>query len=191
MRVHWLTAAGFLQHPCWPPCCAPAGPGFCAGPKRADRRLPPPGVQPSVPDLAAQVAFQRAFEAVVWAMPASAIYRLRVGLTEVPGMADNVILAYSVPLRPKDEAITPNRALIPSPSGRGGLSSFEKDRMKVNADGSVDLYFGPNAPDGDEANWIPTEGKTPYVWFRLYGPDEAFWNRSFKMPDPELVDQNR
>jgi hypothetical protein len=68
----------------------------------------PPGTRPSVPDLEAQVAYQRAFEAVVWAMPASAIYRLRVGLTEVPGMADNVILAYSVPLKPKDEAITPN-----------------------------------------------------------------------------------
>ncbi len=69
---------------------------------------PPPGTTASVPDLALQVAYQRAFEAVVWAMPASAIYRLRVGMTQVPGMADNVILAYSVPLRPKDEAITPN-----------------------------------------------------------------------------------
>ena len=69
---------------------------------------PPPGTTASVPDLALQVAYQRAFEAVVWAMPASAIYRLRVGMTQVPGMADNVILAYSVPLKPKDEAITPN-----------------------------------------------------------------------------------
>jgi len=78
-------------------------------------------------------------------------------------------------------------ALIPSPSERGGLSSFEKDRMKLNADGSVDLYFGPKAPKGQEANWIPTMGKKPYVWFRLYGPDEAFWNKSFKMPDPIRV----
>jgi hypothetical protein len=69
---------------------------------------PPPGTTVSVPDLALQVAYQRAFEAVVWAMRASAIYRLRVGMTQVPGMADNVILAYSVPLKPKDEAITPN-----------------------------------------------------------------------------------
>ena len=69
---------------------------------------PPQGIMPSVPDLALQVTYQRAFEAVVWVMPASAIYRLRVGMTEVPGMGDNVILAYSVPLTPKDEAITPN-----------------------------------------------------------------------------------
>jgi hypothetical protein len=25
------------------------------------------------------------------------------------------------------------------------------------------------------------------VWLRLYGPEEAFWNKSFKMPDVELV----
>ena len=59
---------------------------------------PSPGSKRSVPDLDAQVAYQRAFEAVVWAMPASAIYRFRVGVLEVPGMADNVVLAYSAPL---------------------------------------------------------------------------------------------
>jgi hypothetical protein len=36
-------------------------------------------------------------------------------------------------------------------------------------------------------NWIPTEGREPYVWLRLYGPEEAFWNKSFKMPDVELM----
>ncbi len=29
-------------------------------------------------------------------------------------------------------------------------------------------------------------GKEPYLWFRLYAPEEAFWNKSFKMPDMEL-----
>jgi hypothetical protein len=33
----------------------------------------------------------------------------------------------------------------------------------------------------------PTEGKEPYLWLRLYGPDEAFWNKSFEMPDVELM----
>jgi hypothetical protein len=51
----------------------------------------------------------------------------------------------------------------------------------------VDLYFGPKAPDGLESNWIPTENKEPYVWLRLYGPEEAFWNKSFTMPDVELI----
>jgi len=30
-------------------------------------------------------------------------------------------------------------------------------------------------------------GKEPYVWLRLYGLEEAFWNKPFKMPDVELV----
>jgi len=61
------------------------------------------------------------------------------------------------------------------------------DKMKANDDGSVHLYVGPKAPAGLESNWIPTRGKTPYLWLRLYGPDEAFWSKSFKMPDVELV----
>src|SRR5262245_16397280 len=70
---------------------------------------PPSGIKQSVSDLDMQVAYHRAFEAVLWAMPASAIYRLRVGLLETPGMADNVILANSGPLRTKAEVITGNQ----------------------------------------------------------------------------------
>ena len=70
---------------------------------------PPPGAKQSVADLEAQVAYQRAFEAILWAMPASAVYRLRVGLLELPGMADNVITAYSGPLRTNAELITANQ----------------------------------------------------------------------------------
>jgi hypothetical protein len=66
------------------------------------------GSMPSVSDLDEQVAYHRAFEAVVWAMPASAIYRLRVGLSELPGGGDNVVVAYSAPLTQLAEAITGN-----------------------------------------------------------------------------------
>ena len=30
------------------------------------------------------------------------------------------------------------------------------DDLVINSDGSVDLYFGPTAPDGDKVNWIAT-----------------------------------
>jgi hypothetical protein len=30
-------------------------------------------------------------------------------------------------------------------------------------------------------------GKEPYPWLRLYGSEEAFWNKTFEMPDVELV----
>ena len=79
-------------------------------------------------------------------------------------------------------------AFINNPLDRAELDSFKRDTMKVNADGGVDLYFGPSAPAGLESNWIPTMGKEPYLWLRLYGPEEAFWNKTFKLPDVELVD---
>jgi hypothetical protein len=70
---------------------------------------------------------------------------------------------------------------------RTTLSSFDLPNLKVNPDGSVTLYVGPAAPEGLEANWIPTAGKRPLPAMRLYGPTEAFNSRSFTLPDFELV----
>lgn len=54
--------------------------------------------------------------------------------------------------------------------------------MVKNADGSVDLYFGPQAPAGKEANWVKTvPGKGWFGIFRLYGPGEEWFNRSWKL----------
>ncbi len=78
-------------------------------------------------------------------------------------------------------------AFIVNPLDRSGLGMFDKDKMKVNDDGSVDIYVGPKAPDGLEGNWIPTADKKPVIWLRLYGPDEPFWKKTFKMPDIERV----
>jgi hypothetical protein len=78
-------------------------------------------------------------------------------------------------------------AFIYTPEMRPGISSFDKGKLKANADGSVDLFFGPKAPEGLEVNWIPTRGKTPYPLFRFYGPTAAFWDKSFTMPDVELT----
>lgn len=30
------------------------------------------------------------------------------------------------------------------------------DDLVINCDGSVGLYFGPTAPDGDKVNWVAT-----------------------------------
>lgn len=77
---------------------------------------------------------------------------------------------------------------IYSASNRTTLSSFDIDKMKTNADGSVTLYVGPKAPDGLESNWIPTSGKRPMPTMRFYGPTDVFYKRTFKMPDFELVE---
>lgn len=80
-------------------------------------------------------------------------------------------------------------AFLDNPIGRSGLGSFNKESLRTNEDGSVDIYFGPLPPKGLESNWIPTMDKKPYVWLRLYGPGATFWDKSFKMPDVELVIQ--
>jgi len=76
---------------------------------------------------------------------------------------------------------------IKNPTGRTGLSSFQKDEMKVNADGAVDIYWGPDEPKDLASNWLPTMGKCPYLLFRFYAPTEAFWDKSFKLPDVERL----
>jgi hypothetical protein len=69
-------------------------------------------------------------------------------------------------------------------SGRGSQSPG----LQKNADGSVDIYFGPTAPTGKEANWVPTNASGQFeVLFRLYGPEKAFAEKTWKLPDIERI----
>ena len=59
---------------------------------------------------------------------------------------------------------------------------------KVNPDGSVDVYFGPQAPKGKEKNWGGTvPGKGWFVVFRFYGPLEGYIEKTWVLNDIELV----
>jgi hypothetical protein len=63
-------------------------------------------------------------------------------------------------------------------------------RMELvkSTDGSVDLYFSPNAPVGFEKNWIQTvPGKAWFAYLRLYGPLEGYFDKSWPLPDIERV----
>jgi hypothetical protein len=63
-----------------------------------------------------------------------------------------------------------------------------RDKFVTNADGSVDIYFGAKAPAGKEVNWIAsTPGKGFFVIFRLYGPLEPWYDRSWRLGEPEPV----
>ncbi len=81
------------------------------------------------------------------------------------------------------------KAFVYNDLGRVGLSSYDKSKMKMNDDGSVDIYFGKTAPKGLSSNWIPTAGEDFFLLFRFYGPEEAFFNRTFKLPDLEKLDE--
>jgi len=65
-----------------------------------------------------------------------------------------------------------------------GLSSYDKS-LKVNEDGSIDIYFGEKPPAGQESNWIPTAGEDFFLLFRFYGPDEPYFDKSYKLSDVE------
>ncbi|AKK29209.1 DUF1254 domain-containing protein [Mycobacterium sp. EPa45] len=58
--------------------------------------------------------------------------------------------------------------------------------LQPNTDGSIDLYFGPNPPDGGQENWIPTDAAGDFeVLFRFYGPTERLFDKSWQLVDIE------
>ncbi len=60
--------------------------------------------------------------------------------------------------------------------------------MVVNADKSVDVYFGPKAPAGKENNWVQTNpGEGWNVIFRLYSPTEPWFDKTWRPSEIELV----
>jgi hypothetical protein len=72
-------------------------------------------------------------------------------------------------------------------STRLTLGSLDKG-LRKNADGSVDIYFGPKPPAGKESNWLYTPaGQKWFPWFRVYGPEKAILDKSWKLPDIEKV----
>ncbi len=76
------------------------------------------------------------------------------------------------------------RVLIDNPQGVADRSS-RQDLVK-NADGSVDLFFGPQALAAGDRNWIPTlPGKAWFAYLRLYGPTERYFAKSWPLPDIE------
>ena len=70
---------------------------------------------------------------------------------------------------------------VPRPS----IDSYDTKAGK-NADGSMDIYFGPQAPKGRDANWIRTvAGRDWFPYFRFYGPQQSLFDKTWKLPDIE------
>lgn len=80
-----------------------------------------------------------------------------------------------------------NRLIIRNDTRRSDRSS-RSEGLLTNVDGSVDLYFGPEAPEGNESNWIQTnKGESFFVYLRLYGPEQAYFDQTFPMNKIEKV----
>lgn len=60
--------------------------------------------------------------------------------------------------------------------------------VNANPDGSIDIYFGPSAPEGKDSNWVPTKSGAPFeVLFRLYGPEKPLFDKTWVLPDIEKI----
>ena len=76
--------------------------------------------------------------------------------------------------------------------GRGQLGENRKpDGGLLNSVAqysSYDIYFAPKTPAGKESNWIQTlPGKGWNMLWRIYGPTKPWYDRSWKIGDPEVV----
>lgn len=79
------------------------------------------------------------------------------------------------------------RSQVQTDQNKAALRSmFElKDQLGGS---SVDLYFGPTAPAGKEGQWIKTiPGKGWFAYIRIYGPEPAAFDGSWKPGDFTIV----
>ena len=81
------------------------------------------------------------------------------------------------------------RSMTMNQENKAAITSY--DNLSYNDDGSVDLYFGPSAPNELENNWVNTSASQGwFVWFRFYGTKESFFDGSWQLEDFELLDNN-
>jgi hypothetical protein len=63
--------------------------------------------------------------------------------------------------------------------------------LVTNQDGSVDVLFGPNAPVENRCNWIQTIPENFWIMIlRLYGPEEAWFDKSWRPGEIEEIKQH-
>jgi hypothetical protein len=86
-------------------------------------------------------------------------------------------------------AVTAYDPLSRSLLNSGGNITVSSTRgVDANPDGSVDIYFGEEAPKGKEKNFIKTNpDKGFFVVFRFYGPLEGYIEKTWVLNDFELV----
>jgi len=83
---------------------------------------------------------------------------------------------------------TQTRSLIQVDSTIHPALASNSGTLHANADGSHDLYFGPEAPSGKEMNWVETTpGKSWFPLFRLYGPLQPWFDQTWRLSEFQPV----
>jgi len=82
---------------------------------------------------------------------------------------------------------TQTRSMLQTNQQFPSVSSQNKG-VQANADGSVDVYFGPKPRPGKEGNWGQTiPGKGWWTILRLYGPLEPWFKQTWRPDDIVLA----
>jgi len=79
------------------------------------------------------------------------------------------------------------RSQVITDQNKAALRSLFELKDKIGGK-TIDLYFGPKAPTGKEGQWIKTVPNVGwFAYFRIYGPETAAFNGSWKPGDFEEV----
>lgn len=155
--------------------------------------------QPGVRNLDARVLFHYYATGIT---PAMAIKRVGIGsqyaaaTTDANGDRLNGSKTYKIHLPPNIPAKNfwsfvvydnQTRSMLQTDQQFPSIGS-QKEGLAINPDSSVDVWFGPKAPEGHESNWVQTvPGKGWNVLLRLYGPGETWFDKTWKPGEFEQV----
>jgi hypothetical protein len=79
------------------------------------------------------------------------------------------------------------RSQVQTDQGKAALRSLFELKDAASSQ-SVDLYFGPSPPAGQAARWIKTTPNNGwFAYFRIYGPEQAAFDKSWKPGDFEEI----
>jgi len=147
----------------------------------------------------ARVMFHYPYTAVT---PAMAVPRLGIGSDYAIAYVDNSSEPFDggkryklhIPANPPAKNFwavtiydTQTRSMLQTNQAYPTVGS-QTEGFQENADGSFDIYFAPEAPEGMETNWLQTiPGKSWFVALRIYGPLEKWHDRSWRPGEVEIV----
>ena len=157
--------------------------------------------QPGVRNLDARTLFHYYATGIT---PAMALKRVGIGsqyavaTTDKDGQPFDGSKTYKVNLPPDIPAGTfwsfvvydnQTRSMLQTDQQFPSMGSNNKT-MVVNPDTSVDIWFGPTAPEGHEDNWIQTVPEKGWsVALRLYAPKQSWFDKTWRPGEIEHVQQ--
>ena len=113
--------------------------------------------------------------------------------TDLSGARSGSMAQAEVSCRPSAVLLRKEPLDVPGPSrhGQGGAGwvcrPSQIPELQKNTDGSIDIYFGPQAA-GKDSNWVPTDPARKFeLMFRAYAPIRVLFDKTWVLPDVERV----